>query len=172
LTVNDEAQPLVTLPAAKQIDRQKLAPAPQPFPTTPASADSAPVYPQTPMNANYLQSPTPAVGAKQATAWSPIGDSFNNVSAEAPAPLITPLPPTGVNRSVVQYSSAAPPPALRMHRIIDGDSLPKLAARYLRDPRRSEEIFALNREVLENPDLLPIGAELKIPAVRASDRGE
>ena len=46
---------------------------------------------------------------------------------------------------------------------MDGDSLAKLAGRYLDDPRRSEEIFTLNRGVLSDPELLPIGAELKIP---------
>ena len=49
------------------------------------------------------------------------------------------------------------------HLIADGDSLEKLAGRYLDDPHRSKEIFELNREVLSNPDLLPIGAELKLP---------
>ena len=51
----------------------------------------------------------------------------------------------------------------RMHVIVDGDSLEKLAGRYLDDPHRSAEIFELNREVLSSPDLLPIGEELKIP---------
>lgn len=54
--------------------------------------------------------------------------------------------------------------SVRSHVIVDGDSLAKLAGRYLDDPRRSDEIFALNRSVLSDPDLLPIGAELKIPA--------
>jgi hypothetical protein len=51
----------------------------------------------------------------------------------------------------------------RTHIIVDGDSLQKLAGRYLDNPSRSVEIFELNRELLSDPDLLPIGAELKIP---------
>jgi hypothetical protein len=51
----------------------------------------------------------------------------------------------------------------RTHTIVDGDSLEKLASRYLGDPRRSREVFELNRDVLSAPDLLPIGAELKLP---------
>jgi nucleoid-associated protein YgaU len=51
----------------------------------------------------------------------------------------------------------------RLHIVVDGDSLERLANRYLDDPRRSREIFELNRELLANPDLLPIGVELKIP---------
>lgn len=59
---------------------------------------------------------------------------------------------------------AAPADALRTHVIIDGDTLARLADRYLDDPERSAEIYRLNRDVLANPDLLPIGVELRIPA--------
>jgi nucleoid-associated protein YgaU len=60
----------------------------------------------------------------------------------------------------------APPPSApqqRSHVVHAGDSLERLAQRYLSDEGRAIEIFDLNREVLENPHLLPIGAELKIP---------
>ncbi len=58
----------------------------------------------------------------------------------------------------------------RIHVVVDGDSLEKLAGRYLGDPQRSAEIFELNRGLLSNPDLLPIGAELQMPdrALRTS----
>ena len=49
------------------------------------------------------------------------------------------------------------------HRIIDGDTLEKLAARYLSSPDRWREIFDRNRGVLQSPDLLPIDAVLMIP---------
>jgi len=73
--------------------------------------------------------------------------------------------------STSEDSHFAPPPwpmaeadaAPRMHVIVDGDSLERLAGRYLDDPRRSKEIYELNHDVLTSPDLLPIGAELKIP---------
>jgi hypothetical protein len=51
----------------------------------------------------------------------------------------------------------------RRHIIIDGDSLARLAGRYLDDPHRAEEIFELNRHVLSDPELLPIGVEIAIP---------
>jgi nucleoid-associated protein YgaU len=51
----------------------------------------------------------------------------------------------------------------RKHIVTDGDSLEKLAGRYLDDPQRGNEIFEANREMLSSPDLLPIGAELVIP---------
>jgi phage tail protein X len=49
------------------------------------------------------------------------------------------------------------------HFVADGDTLARLAQRYLGSADRSEEIFAANRHVLENPRLLPIGVELTIP---------
>ena len=56
-------------------------------------------------------------------------------------------------------------PALpRVHVVHNGDTLGRLAKRYLGDERRSLEIFDLNRDVLTNPHLLPIGAELRLPA--------
>jgi hypothetical protein len=75
-------------------------------------------------------------------------------------------------------NQVAPPPwpvadeanESRTHVVVDGDSLERIASRYLSDPRRSREIYELNREVLSAPDLLPIGAELKIPERVASAR--
>ena len=62
----------------------------------------------------------------------------------------------------------------RTHIVVDGDSLVKLAGRYLDDPHRGEEIFELNRHLLSDPELLPIGAEIVIPPRdrSATGRGE
>jgi nucleoid-associated protein YgaU len=49
------------------------------------------------------------------------------------------------------------------HKIVDGDTLVSLAERYLANGQRYREIFELNRDVLKNPDLLPIGRVIKIP---------
>jgi len=51
----------------------------------------------------------------------------------------------------------------RTHCIVDGDTLAELARRYLGDAARANEIFATNRDVLETPDVLPIGRKLRIP---------
>ena len=61
------------------------------------------------------------------------------------------------------WADATTPSSVRTHIIIDGDSLPRLAARYLDNPKRDQEIFQLNQGVLTDPELLPIGLELKIP---------
>lgn len=49
------------------------------------------------------------------------------------------------------------------HKIEDGDTLSKLAVSYLGHADRYLEIYELNRDVLANPDLLPIGKLLRIP---------
>jgi hypothetical protein len=51
----------------------------------------------------------------------------------------------------------------RTHIVVDGDSLERLAGRYLDDASRGNEIYEANRELLASPDLLPIGAQLVIP---------
>ncbi len=51
-----------------------------------------------------------------------------------------------------------------LHRIVDGDTLSKLAVEYLGRADRYLEIYEMNRGVLSSPDLLPIGVTLKIPS--------
>jgi nucleoid-associated protein YgaU len=52
----------------------------------------------------------------------------------------------------------------RTHQVRDGDSLEALAQRYLGDSERWREIFQVNRQFVAQPDLLPLGAKLDIPA--------
>ena len=78
-------------------------------------------------------------------------------------------------------STVAPPPwpelaeasEPRTHIVVDGDSLERLAGRYLDDANRGNEIYEANRELLADPDLLPIGAQLVIPkrSARAAFEG-
>ena len=56
---------------------------------------------------------------------------------------------------------------IRTHKVVDRDTLPALAARYLGSPERADEIYQANRDVLHSPELLPIGVELKILMGRA-----
>jgi nucleoid-associated protein YgaU len=55
-------------------------------------------------------------------------------------------------------------PIVRRHRITDGDTLERLAERYLGNTGRGAEIFAINRDLLTAPDLLPLGKIIRIPA--------
>jgi nucleoid-associated protein YgaU len=60
------------------------------------------------------------------------------------------------------------PETATTHRVVDGDTLDGLAQRYLGSPARAQELFDANRDVLSDPRLLPIGAELKIPRTGAA----
>lgn len=49
------------------------------------------------------------------------------------------------------------------HVVTDGDTLASLAKRYLGEASRAGELFELNRDRLEHPDVLPIGMLLLTP---------
>jgi nucleoid-associated protein YgaU len=53
--------------------------------------------------------------------------------------------------------------ATRTHKIVDGDTLTGLAERYLGSADRYLEIYEANRDLLPSPEVLPIGAKLRIP---------
>lgn len=54
-------------------------------------------------------------------------------------------------------------PHTRRHTIHDGDTLESLAIRYLGDASRATDIFQANAQVLDDPEVLPIGVEITIP---------
>ena len=56
----------------------------------------------------------------------------------------------------------------RWHRVVNGDSLPRLAESYLGNRDDYLLIFEANRDVLASPSVLPIGVELKIPPTPAA----
>ena len=52
---------------------------------------------------------------------------------------------------------------LRTHKVVDGDTLSTLAMRYFGSADWTDAIYRANRDLLQSPQLLPIGAELRIP---------
>ena len=52
----------------------------------------------------------------------------------------------------------------RLHVVRDGDSLERLARHYYGSERYAAFLYSVNQAVLRSPQLLPIGAELRIPA--------
>lgn len=50
-----------------------------------------------------------------------------------------------------------------VHTVESGDTLSKLAKRYLGDASRYPEIFRANKDQLSNPDKIKVGQKLKIP---------
>lgn len=85
-------------------------------------------------------------------------------TAREPPPLLSSS--YGAPGDAAETSAAVRPTAApKVHRVRDGDTLSELARLYLGDGELYMQIYELNRGVLkEGPDLLPIGAELKIPA--------
>jgi nucleoid-associated protein YgaU len=59
--------------------------------------------------------------------------------------------------------------AARRHTVKEGDTLFSLARTYYGDPEHFDLIYQANRGVLREPDPLPVGAELVIPAPPAED---
>jgi nucleoid-associated protein YgaU len=89
-----------------------------------------------------------------------------------PPPTTTSSPPPSLARSfpLTQWGVAERANApgdltrsIRVHRIVDGDTLESIAQRYLGNPERAHEIFEANRRILTYPDALPIGVEIQIP---------
>ena len=50
-----------------------------------------------------------------------------------------------------------------VHTVVSGDTLGKLAKKYLGKPSRYMDTFNMNTDILSNPDLIKVGQELKIP---------
>src|SRR4051812_26232647 len=93
--------------------------------------------------------------------------SFSPVSA-----LLYPIDGVPADEQVSEIGAGLDPPSAPgtlirtgalQHRIVDGDTLSQLAQTYLGRSDRYLEIFEANRDLLASPDLLPIGAMLKIP---------
>ncbi|HBO42573.1 MAG TPA: hypothetical protein DD670_01285 [Planctomycetaceae bacterium] len=89
-----------------------------------------------------------------------------------PPPMLSPEYPLPSNSPLRGWEGVPPyqlpepadsRPALRIHKVADGDTLPLLAERYLGSVDRIGEIIEVNRDVLTSPDALPIGIELRIP---------
>jgi nucleoid-associated protein YgaU len=113
-------------------------------------------------------------------ASNPPPASAQDIAAEVAAPpSTTPSVPTAISPYLAErrvppaasndVAERPPTPARpilegwRRHRIRDGDTLAKIAQRYLGDPSRANEVYGVNRDVLHDPDILPIGRWLRIP---------
>ena len=83
---------------------------------------------------------------------SPVSFGANSGTSNGPFPPLA--------RNVAAPRDAEQPVT---HRVVDGDTLARLAEQYLGNSSRRLEIFEANRRLLKDPDVLPIGADLKIP---------
>jgi nucleoid-associated protein YgaU len=113
-------------------------------------------------------------GLMTPTDKTPLADTPGESQVETETPVVDATAAGRPTYSAVIHGAQegeAELPQRRVHVVHNGDTLGRLAKRYLGDEARGLEIFDLNRDVLSNPHLLPIGAELQIPdEVRAADR--
>jgi len=143
---------------------QEVAVTTQPATTDPAPANAGGVVAHKPVgptgaertapSPSTLQVPPPAMSAAFPRSRDASLAPLPRVDQPAPAPAAAMV-------DLLDNESAAV--RIRRHTIRDGDTLADLAGRFLGDLRRADEIFAANREVLDHPDILPIGTTLSIP---------
>lgn len=149
-----EVQPPAVVPVALPIRRQEspleLAQAQEISPASGffSASERVPETPKLPsasdVSAERLNvAPPPAMPI----AFQPIAEGLKPTSWK-------PKPPVDIR----------PKPKPRPYRLRDGDTLEGLAERFLGDRLRAEEIFEGNRQLLERPDLLPVGKEILLPA--------
>jgi len=137
-----------------------------PPPPSTRSAAAVDVAPADPFLDIGLQPSAPASVASTAVDAPGTGPAIAPHQTEATLATLTSTlvePSHGLPGAPAADPSAAQPET-RIHVVHNGDTLERLAKRYLGSESRALEIFDMNRDVLTNPHLLPIGAELRLPA--------
>ncbi|TWT31612.1 LysM peptidoglycan-binding domain-containing protein [Blastopirellula retiformator] len=112
-----------------------------------------------------VEAPSVSPPQQPGSRWQPQTTSIvaNKPVLPASSPQSTPAP---APRSFVpqpQSRPQAPAQPRRRHRLVDGDTLPQLAERYLGSADMAWAIFEANRNVLSDPQLLPLKVEITIP---------
>jgi phage tail protein X len=119
---------------------------------------------------------SPAVGLETANypANSAIGHKLDRASQNSELANLVPPPALPVSFQPTNSEPpgdwkpdplARPTPTARPrpYRLRDGDTLEKIAERLLGDRSRAAEIFEANRNVISQPDLLPVGVTIMLP---------
>lgn len=120
---------------------------------------------------------SPALGAAYRSTLEVPPPPLLDTSAPPPASMSWATPGIHMHRVDI----AAPPAAAAIpdatvpatYRVVDGDDLGTIAGRFYGYPGAAAAIWSANRETIPHPDLLPIGAELRLPrpwAVQAHGR--
>jgi nucleoid-associated protein YgaU len=88
----------------------------------------------------------------------PAKPDFSNVqsgsSTSAPAPDFS---------NVKSGSSTTAPAGAQSYTVVSGDTLSKIAKKFLGSANHWHEIFDANRDQISNPDMIRVGQVLKIP---------
>jgi nucleoid-associated protein YgaU len=118
---------------------------------------SLPAASNSPLASSSRRAPTVLAPWESQEPPPPLADSYPQGDRPASARW-------GMSMDMLLPAATPTDQAARSHKIVDGDTLGALAERYLGSAARAQEIFEANRNVLVDPELLPIGVELKIPA--------
>ena len=168
-----EEAPSAAAPSGALMGPARPAPAGSPVASSPNPAAAASVDPAASPTARLISAsaaldglpsrPKPSLGddgaVPQLSSAFP-GASGRDAKAASPFDLDRDGRPADVSPRLEGMSGLSTGP---MHRVADGDTLVQLAERYLGSAERWRELYEFNRDVLTAPELLPIGAELRIP---------
>ena len=129
------------VPVAQSVTDATLSPAPAP--STPKVADHSPANPPAP----------------------PIPSEKKQASATPPAPASPASPGVEAAASVPKPASASTPGQSTLYTVQTGDSLSKIAERLLCNQDAWRQIHALNRDQIQNPDMLIPGMQIQLKGV-------
>lgn len=168
-------QTTAAVPNTAASSESKSSPLVEPSPAT--VANTAKVEPeQYPSRPPLVPSPYLDDGSQEKQAQtSPLVTSAEEVSAVPQEKPVTPpmLPVSFQVKEDTNHQGALWQPARleegpasppREYRIRKQDTLEDLAERFLGSKERASEIYEANRHVLEDPQILPLGAVIRIPA--------
>lgn len=120
--------------------------------------------------------PLPGLPAEFLVPGPQVGNAYRSTLEVPPPPLLDSQqpPPLAVAWAAHDLSSAAAPPpvsnAPQTYRVKDGDDLTSIATRFYGHPGAAAMIWEANRGMVTDPSLLPIGAELRLPATWAAGK--
>ena len=156
---------------------QQVAPGPASEPAAPDWATAAfgqPVEPPLPPRADYQPPPPPAPLPPQPAEFAQPHPAMQGIYRSAldvpPPPLLDAQRPLPVAAAWPRPATARPAPQPApggslpaTYRVRDGDDLAGIAARMYGHPAAATALWAANRDLISDPGLLPIGAELRLP---------
>jgi nucleoid-associated protein YgaU len=116
--------------------------------------------------------PLPGLPAEFLVPGPQVGNAYRSTLEVPPPPLLDsqqppPLAAAWSAHSVSAAATPAPPQVSdvpQSYRVKDGDDLTSIATRFYGHPGAAAMIWEANRGTIADPSLLPIGAELRLPA--------
>lgn len=176
----------LAVPAAAAHPMEAAAPAFDSQAALPPAAAAAPDWPAMgwqaepeapPLRADYQPplppAPLPPRPPEFAQPQPPMQGMYRSALDAPPPPLLDPQRPaplaagwSGAGHTAIRPPAPAAATGAALpatYRVRDGDDLAGIAARMYGHPAAAAAIWAANRDLISDPSLLPIGAELRLP---------